>query len=395
MRAIVLSLLAATLAGCGGDGESPIWGTTGGGREIGTGAAHSEFAPAPEQPPMPTPVLRAKRIPVRRAKYPAIDFHFHAGDWAAAADQMTRMEEFGIGMICNMDGGFGDRLATAQRNAAMAEGRLINFARVDWEGINEEGWADRAAATLAAAFEGGAMALKVSKRLGMTMQNPDGSYILPDDPRLDAVWQTCAEFERPVMIHSSDPPARWQRIGPDNERYEAGMWRSSPDGNYHGSLIPNYMDLLSAQERLVARHPRTVFVGGHVGSRAWDLNEVARLLDAYPNYYVEISARLQELGRQPYTSRRFLIKYADRVLFGSDGNPRRGEDFWVPHWRFLETDDEYFDHPAQMRGPGGAGLQGRWKIHGVYLPDDVLKKIYYENALTLLPPEVRAAFERM
>ena len=118
----------------------------------------------------------------------------------------------------------------------------------------------------------------------------------------------------------------------------------------------------------------------------WDLDRVAKLLDAYPNAHVEISARLQELGRQPYTTRRFLLRYQDRVLFGSDGVPGRDPDqFWRPHWRFFETDDEYFDHPAQMLSPLGAPLQGRWKIHGVFLPDGVLTKLYSENALRLVP----------
>ncbi len=116
-------------------------------------------------------------------------------------------------------------------------------------------------------------------------------------------------------------------------------------------------------------------------------------LDAYPNAQVEVSARLQELGRQPYTTRRFLMRYQDRVLFGSDGAPGRDPDqFWRPHWRFFETDDEYFDHPAQMLSPLGAGLQGRWKIHGVFLLDDVLRKLYFENALRLVPG-LRAAVD--
>ena len=145
---------------------------------------------------------------------------------------------------------------------------------------------------------------------------------------------------------------------------------------------------------MVANYPNTIFIGAHVACRGWDLANVARLLDTYPNFYVDISARLQELGRQPYTARQFFIKYADRILFGTDGRSSRGEDFWIPHFRFLETDDEYFYHPAQMLGPLGAGLQGRWKIHGIFLPDDVLKKVYYENALKLMP-ELREDYEQV
>ena len=353
------------------------------------------FKPAPEQYPMPTPELITKRTDIRKARYPAIDIHFHARDWSAAESQLKLMDEMGVGMIINLDGRFGERLETAMKNAAISDGRLINFARLNWEGVNEAGWDQREADELERSFKAGAQGLKISKRLGMGWKNTDGSYIMPDDARLNKVWAMCAKHGRPIMIHSSDPPARWRPIGPDNERYEAGMWRSGAKGNYYGTDIPNYRQLLDAQERLVANNPKTIFIAAHMACRGWNLVEVARLLETYPNFYVDIDARLQELGRQPYSSRRFIIKYADRVLFGTDGNPRRTEDFWIPHWRFLETDDEYFDHPAQMINELGAGLQGRWKIHGIFLPDDVLKKLYYENALKLLGPKVREDFEQL
>jgi predicted TIM-barrel fold metal-dependent hydrolase len=353
------------------------------------------FAQTPEQHPMPTPMLVAKRTNITRAKYPVIDIHFHGGVWADAQQQLALMDEQDIAMICSMDGGYDARLDTAMQNATAANGRLINFARLNYEGINEAGWGEREAARLARSFEAGAAGLKMWRDLGMVFRNSDGSLIPTDDPRLKPVWDTCAELGRPVMIHSSDPPARWLPIGPDNERYEAGMWRSNTDGNYTHDDVPHYTELLKQQERLVAANPNTTIIAAHVASRGWDLAEVARLLDTYPNFYVDINARLQELGRQPYTCRKFMLKYAERILFGTDGSPKRGSDFWVPHWRFLETDDEYFDHPAQMLGPLGAGLQGRWKIHGVFLPDDVLKKIYYENALKLLPAKVRDAYNRL
>ncbi len=403
MRITIILTAAFLLAGCGGGSEADSpkgeadtsgWGT-GAGREMPASDVYADFKPAPEQYPIPDPVLISQNTDVRRAKYPAIDIHFHAGDWSAAEDQLKLMDQLNVGMIVNMDGGFGENLERAMANAASSNRRLINFARVDWNGIDEPGWPDKAAATLAENFRAGAAGLKISKGLGMRYKYADGSYVMPDDPKLDKIWETCAEFSLPVMIHTSDAPARWQPIGPNNERYEAGMWRSSPDGNYLGTDIPHYTELLAAQERLYARHPKTIFIGAHVTSRAWDLAEVSRLLDTYPNLYVDINARLQELGRQPYTSRRFIIKYQDRVLFGTDGNPTRGEDFWIPHWWFIETDNEYFNHPAQMLGPLGAGLQGRWMIYGIFLPDDVMKKIYYENALKLLPGSVRKQYERL
>lgn len=391
MRRVLVFCLAASvlLAGCAGAGKSQA--------QAGDIAWNPDrrFKPTAEQHPMPTPELISKRTEIRKVKYPAIDIHFHAGDWSDAQSQLKLMDQMGVAMIVNLDGGFDERLHRAMKNAAISNGRLINFARINWEGVNEQGWDRREAAELERSFKTGAQGLKISKRLGMGRKNPDGSYIMPDDPRLNKVWAVCAEYGRPVMIHSADPPARWRPIGPDNERYEAGMWRKSPEGNYYGTDIPHYKKLLDAQERLVANNPETIFIGAHVACRGWNLAEVTRLLDTYPNLYVDINARLQELGRQPYTARRFIIKYADRVLFGTDGNPRRTEVFWIPHWRFLETDDEYFDHPAQMINELGAGLQGRWKIYGIFLPDDVLKKVYYENALKLLPPKVREDFERL
>ena len=137
------------------------------------------------------------------------------------------------------------------------------------------------------------------------------------------------------------------------------MWRQNSEGNYHGSGIPDYKEILAAQERLFAQNPETTFIAAHVASRGWHLAEVGRLCETYANFNADISARLQELGRQPYTACEFLIKYADRLFFGTDGNPRRDDDFFIPHWRFLETADEYFDHPAQMKNELGAGLQGR------------------------------------
>lgn len=396
MRITIFLAIGFLLAGCGGGGEEGTsQANTGAGREMAASDVYADFKSTPEQHPIPDPVLMAQNVDVRRAKYPPIDIHYHGRDWSAAKDQLKLMDQFNIGMLVNLDGGYGENLERALSNAAGSKGRLINFARINWEGIDDPDWSDREAATLAESYRAGAAGLKISKRLGMLHRYADGSYMMPDDPKLDKLLAVCAEFGRPVMIHSSDPPARWQPIGPNNERYEAGMWRSSPDGNYVGTDMPHFTELLAAQERLFARNPKTTFIGAHVASRSWNLVEVSRLLDTYPNLYVDINARLQELGRQPYTARRFIIKYQDRILFGTDGNPTRGEDFWVPHWWFIETDNEYFDHPAQMKGPLGAGLQGRWMIYGIFLPDTVMKKVYYQNALKLLPSTVREQYGQL
>lgn len=351
--------------------------------------SHPDFKPSPEQTAMPKTLLAVKETTTNKAKFPAVDFHFHGRSLETAEDYqklVQQMDEVGVAAIFNMDGGYGEGFDRAMEVGMPYADRLLHFARVNWDGINEPGWSEKAAAELERCFKAGAHGLKISKRLGLEVQNADGSYVHTDDPRLDAVWEMCARYKKPVMMHVSDPVARFYPIGPENERYEAGMWRDTPEGNYHGTDKPHFDEIFAHREKMLERHPNTTYVLAHVASMGWDLERVSALLDKFPHANVEISARLQELGRQPYTARKFLIKYQDRVLFGTDGDPGRGsDDFWRPHWRFLETDDEYFDHPAQMLSPLGAPLQGRWKIYGVFLPDEVLRKVYHENAVRFVP----------
>lgn len=350
---------------------------------------HPDFKTAPEQGPMPDPVLVVKRTEIEKAKYPVIDFHFHGRQLQTPEDYAKMVEVMdgaGVGVICNMDGGFGETFDSHLRASDAVRDRFLQFARVDFEGINEPGWSEKNAAELERCFLAGAAGLKINKAIGLELQNPDGTYIHCDDPRFDPIWAMCAKHDKPVMIHVSDPAARFQPVGPENERWEAGQWRSSPEGNYYGTGRPSIEEIFQHREGMLAKHPDTRFVLAHIASMAFDLQSVGDLLDKFPNADVEVSARIQELGRQPYSGRAFLIKYQDRVLFGSDGNPSRTvEQFWTPHWRYFETDDEYFNHPAQMLSPLGAPLQGRWAIHGAYLPEEVIRKIYFENALRYLP----------
>ena len=366
-----------------------------------TGAAQRpappDFKPTPEQPAMPKSLLVVKRTDIKKAKYPAIDFHFHGRPLQTADDykkMIAVMDRAGLGAIANMDGGM---FETFDRNVKVGtpfSDRIVQFARPVWEGINEPGWAEKTAAELERDFKNGAQGLKINKVLGLQLKNPDGTYIHADDPRMDPTWAMCAKYSKPVMIHISDPIARWDPIGPANERYEAGQWRGDPSDNYYGTGQPHYTEIWKHQERMLAKHPKTRFVLAHVANMAEDLQRASDLLDKFPNADVEISARIQDLGRQPYTARKWLMKYQDRILFGSDGSPdREVEQFWLPHWRFFETDDEHFDHPAQMLSPLGAPLQGRWRIYGVYLPDEALRKIYYQNALKYLP-SLRTSIEK-
>jgi len=356
-----------------------------------------EFKPAPEVPAMPKALMKFPRTDITRAKFPAVDFHLHGRSLKTAADyrkMIALMDQTGIALICNMDGGFGAEFDQNIKVGDAFKDRILQFARLNYSGINDPGWSEKAAAELERCFRNGAQGLKIAKELGLTYKNKDGSYIQADDPRFDPVWEMCAKYNKPVMIHLSDSYGRFLPIGPENERYEAGLWRSSPEGNYYKTGHPTPDVIEKARENMHAKHPNTRFVNAHMAMLYYDMDKVAALLDKYPNADVELSATVQDLGRAPRMIREFFLKYQDRILFGSDGNPSRGiDEFWVPHWRFLETFDEHFDHPAQLRSATGAPLHGRWRIYGIGLPDDVLRKVYYANALRYLPA-ARATVEK-
>lgn len=339
---------------------------------------------------MPLTLARLPRTNITRAKYPAIDFHVHAGNLTtqqAYEDLIKLMNTIGMGAIVNLNGGTGERLDQALKAGAAYKDRVANFITFSAEGINEPGWSERFAAEMERAFKAGALGMKVSKTLGQGAKNPDGSFIQADDPRLDPIWAMAAKYDRPVMIHTSDSIGRFYPIGPKNERFEAGLWRKPGDtsGNLYASG-PKPEVIEKARENMHRKHPKTRFVNAHMAMLYYDPEKLMHLLDTYPNAEVEISATVQDLGRAPRFWREFIIKYQDRVLMGSDGSPsRQPDDFWTPHWRYLETYDEYFYHPAQIRTPGGSPGHGRWNISGIGLPDDVLRKVYYENALRHLP----------
>lgn len=351
-----------------------------------------------EQPPMPLTLLRLPRTNITRAKYPAIDFHVHARGLITpeAYERLIRlMDTIGMGVIVNLNGGTGETLDKVLSAGQPHRDRVANFITFSAEGINEPGWSQKFAAEMERAFKAGAMGMKVSKQLGQGARNPDGTFIQADDPRLDPIWAMAAKHDRPVMIHTSDSIGRFYPIGPKNERYEAGLWRKP--GDTSGNLYiegPQHEVIEKARENMHRKHPKTRFVNAHMAMLYYDPQKLATFLDTYPNADVEISATVQDLGRAPRFWREFIMKYQDRVLMGSDGNPNREPDeFWTPHWRYLETYDEYFYHPAQIRTPGGSPGHGRWNISGIGLPDEVLRKVYYENALRHLP-SFRPSIER-
>jgi len=297
------------------------------------------------------------------------------------------LDQVGVGAVVNLNGGTEDQLDAVLKAGEPYKDRVANFLTFNSAGINEPGWSQRFAAIMERGFKAGAMGMKVAKGLGQGAQNPDGTYIQADDPRLDAVWEMAAKYKKPVMIHTSDSIGRFYPISPKNERYEAGLWHQPGDNS--GNLYKNgpTNDVIEkARENMHRKHPNTIFVNAHMAMLYYDPEKVAKLLDTFPNAQVEISATVQDLGRAPRLWREFIMKYQDRVLFGTDGGGNSNPDtFWNPHFRYLETYDEYFEHPAQIRTPGGSPGHGRWNISGIGLPDEVLRKVYFENALKYLP----------
>jgi predicted TIM-barrel fold metal-dependent hydrolase len=329
----------------------------------------------------PRSMLVAKATAVDRPKFPAIDVHNHLGTGKQTltpdrvSGYMAEMNEAGVRTVVNLDALWGDKLK--ETLAALDEshpGRFLTFAQLNFDGIDSDAWSQRERDRLEESFRAGAKGLKFHKSLGLTIRYKNGNLMRVDDPKLEAIWEMCAKHQRPVMIHTADPAAFFTPLDRFNERWHE--LNEHPAWLFHGSRFPRREELLEQLERVVAGHAKTTFIGAHFGNNVEDLAAVGRWLDRYPNFVVDLDARISELGRQPYTARRFFIKYQDRILFGTDTTPRR-EAFRI-YYRFLETDDEYFDCQASHH------LQGFWMIYGIDLPAEVLAKIYHQNAERLL-----------
>ncbi len=329
-----------------------------------------------------------------RAKFPVVDVHMHPrikghSNPDLLDDYVRQMDEQNVALCVSLDGQLGEQfdehakfLWTKYRN------RWVIFANIPWQGSGQASdpaswdcqrpdFGRRMAEQLAAVKAKGASGLKIFKDFGLSYKNPDGSLIKIDDPRWDAIWDACGKLGLPILIHVGDPAAFFEPIDQHNERWEE--LRRHPDWSFRRPGYPTLAEIHAAFLRVVARHPQAVFITAHLGNSPEDLSTLAGWLDKYPNLNTEIAARIGELGRQPYTARKFLTKYADRVMFGTDGPRTRAR--LLPHWRLLETDDEYFPYAEDDAYPP----QGLWRIYGLNLSDDVLKKIYSDNAARLIP----------
>lgn len=335
---------------------------------------------------MPRAQVVTKVTPVDKPRFPVIDAHNHlaepfGGGWdqRPVSQLLDILDEANIRLYVDLDGGWGEDILHRHldlfKNAAPE--RFQVFGGVNWSKWPERGdhFGEWAAARFREQVKRGAQGLKIWKPFGLHVRDQHGTLVSVDDPRLDPLWATAGEFNLPVLIHVADPVAFFDPLDHTNERWEE--LHAHPDWQFPSPPFPAFITILNGLANLVARHPRTNFIGAHVGCYAENLGWVAALLDRCPNFYIDFSARIAELGRQPYSARRFFIRYADRIVFGTDASPNL--DAYRLYYRFLETDDEYFS-PDTSPVP----RQGRWYIYGLYLPDDVLEKIYYRNAQRLL-----------
>jgi predicted TIM-barrel fold metal-dependent hydrolase len=349
-------------------------------------------------------MLHVKESSVPRAKFPVIDVHTHVtrrakstagvsqGDAIEIAapppDVLPAMDRRNVRIMVNLTGSSGAGLSEAIRTFQQPHpDRFVVFTEPSWDRVAESGYAQWQADELGRAKKAGARGIKVLKTLGLYVreQVTSGPLIPIDDKRFDPMWEACGALGFPVAMHIADPEAFFLPIDRFNERYEE--LHEHPDWSFYGKDYPSFDALIAARDRVLARHPKTTFIGLHVGHDSENLARVGEALDRFPNFHVEIGARIGELGRQPRTARKFFDRYQDRILFGTDAVPGGtdtpqqvfGDQLYSIYFRFLETEDEYFDYSPAKIPP-----QGRWRIYGLGLPDDILRKVYYANAERLI-----------
>jgi predicted TIM-barrel fold metal-dependent hydrolase len=321
----------------------------------------------------PRSQLKLTAHTIEKPRFPVIDYHNHL-DSQSPENVLRVMDACGIEKIVNITMQVGQAgIDSIVRFHRAAPDRFASYGWMDWNGVERSDFIQVSKDRLERLVEHGAVGIKFWKDLGLSIRDAGGELLRIDDQRLAPLFDKAAELHIPVMFHTADPDAFFTPIDEFNERYEE--LAAHPDWSFYGARISK-PELLAQRDRVFARHPKTTFVCAHLAESGENLAYVAKLLDSNPNLSVDISARTPELGRQPYTAREFMIQYADRILFGADLLPEA--EMYRLYYRVLETADEYFDYPSH------ASRQGRWKVYGLFLPGDVLRKIYRENALRLL-----------
>lgn len=330
--------------------------------------------------------LKVESHPVDRARFEVLDIHTHMGkmllgeDYAAqydTADFMERLAARNVTRICNMDGVWGEQFDAMLAKAVGFEDRIFHFVWIDHSRIEEPNFAKTVRRHIAESVKKGARGIKLWKDISLYSKDSRGKYLRTDDPRFKPVYEAAAEYKLPILIHIADPAVFFDPVDGRNERYEQLL--ANPDWSFCAPGYYSFSELMDMQDAMIEQNPDTVFIVAHLGSCAENLAHVSERLDRYPNMYVDTAARTDELGRQPYSARDFFLKYSDRILFGSDSCPHLYDEHKVA-FRFLETRDEYFPYWDEGEPCDG----GRWRIYGIYLPDDVLERVYHKNAERLL-----------
>ena len=340
----------------------------------------------------PPSSLVVPQHPLTSAKFPFIDVHNHQWNMSKEnlAEVINDMDKLNMVVMVNLSGrGFtrvetepgkfeyrlkdSEFLKESIKNVSeLKQGRFIIFTNMDFYDFGEEGWIERTLKELEDDVKSGANGLKIYKNLGLTLKDGNDERVAVDDRRLEPIWEKCGELGIPVLIHTGEPFQFWQPKDKNNERWLE--LKQKPNRYRDPEIFPSWEQVMGEQQNVFRKHPNTIFINAHLGWLGNDLAKLGKLMDELPNMYTEIGAVLAELGRQPRFAREWFIKYQNRIMFGKDSwNP---EEYYV-YFRVLETEDEYFEYYRKRHA--------FWKMYGLDLPDDVLKKIYYKNALRIIP----------
>jgi len=323
----------------------------------------------------PAPTIIVPEHKLTKAKFPFIDVHNHQFNMPAMdlSTLIKEMDKLNMKVMVNLSGQSGSNIERSVKNIKdNFPNRFIVFANVDFSKVGEADWGEKAAKQLEEDVKNGANGLKIYKSLGMSSKDISGKRIRVDDPRLDVIWKKAGELKIPVLIHTADPKPFWDPMDEKNERW---LELATHDRRKRSDTDPApWQQLMDEQHRMFKKHPNTTFINAHFGWYPNDLGKLSVLMDEIPNMYVEFGAIIAELGRQPKAAKKFFEKYQDRILFGKDS--------WVPeeyatYFRVLETEDEYFPYHKKYHA--------FWAMYGMGLPDSILKKIYYKNALRIIP----------
>jgi predicted TIM-barrel fold metal-dependent hydrolase len=323
----------------------------------------------------PKSTLIVPEHPVKRSKYPFIDVHNHQFDMPIKnlPKLVSEMDSLNMAFMINLSGFRGlylrKSLENIKKNAPTRFGLFLN---IDFEDIDDKFFSETQVALIDSAVKAGVMGLKVYKSLGLTSKDNKGARIAINDIRLDPIWKACGDNNIPVLIHSGEPASFWNPKDKFNERWLE--LRQKPNRYRDPEINPSFEEVIAEQHDVFRKHPNTTFINAHLGWMGNDLDRLGEHLDLYPNVLTEIGAVLAEIGRQPIRAKQFFTTYQDRILFGKDSY---NVSEYYTYFRVLETNDEYFEYYRKRHA--------NWRMYGLALPDSVLKKLYYKNALKLFP----------